>query len=70
MFHFTSISSKNGEDFISGVSTKNEHEAIGYFEDWCIEHDFDWAHLFYQETGAGVRSYFKWRGLVDFEGCP
>lgn len=68
MFHFTSISHRNGWNYQSDFSGKNEHDAIDQFEVWCVNRDVVWAHLFYQETGVGVRSYFKWRGLVDFEG--
>ena len=69
MFHFVSIISTRMSSYQNGFSGKNEHDAIVQFESWCVKHDVVWAHLFYQETGAVMRSYFKGRGLVDFEGC-
>ena len=68
MFHFTSISHRRGWNYQTDFSGKNEHDAIEEFNQYCVGHNAEWGHLFYQETGAGVRSYFKGRGLVDFEG--
>lgn len=68
LFSFSGICVIDGSSYSPVFVGKNEHETVIRFENWCVRNKPYWAHLFYQKTGVGVRSYFKGRGFVDFEG--